>query len=76
MHQKCTYGSVGASGGQPPEATWPVPFPEGGLSPFLGGRICAGGENFSEVVGSLWKKLEFRSSECGLRQRRWPYRLI
>jgi len=23
MHQKCTYGSVGASGGQPPEATWP-----------------------------------------------------
>jgi len=23
MHQKCTYGSVGASGGQLPEATWP-----------------------------------------------------
>jgi len=26
MHQKCTYGSVGASGGQLPEATWPFYF--------------------------------------------------
>src|SRR6266498_1525100 len=42
MHQKCTYGSVGAPGGQPPGATWPQTFSVP-RSSFLGlprGSIC------------------------------------